>query len=152
MNLSELQSEREKIAQEIEEKTRELKADLAAVDRLIARYSQNNGAPAREESAPITTRRRVRFNPEADLLSSASRVNLAALVRHAIGDIGGQPFSKNTIVEWLAKNHPLVEPNHPTISAQLWHMDQKGLLETVQERNGNKPALYRATEFFPKAA
>jgi hypothetical protein len=143
MNHAELlKAVRANIVQEIREKTPELHADLDAVDRLIARNIGSTVRASDGEVVRITAR--PRFNTSAALANG--KVNLASLVREAIAAVNGEAFTKNSIVEWLGKHHPLVEPNHPTISAQLWHMQKSGLLETVRERAGNKPAMYKATE------
>ncbi len=149
MNLEELQTERAKVVREIEEKTIELKADLAAIDRLILRVGGK--APA-EPSRRIFVRKTASQASGSILPSLLARVNLAAMVRTAIGAMNAEPFSLTNIIDWLAKHHPLVEAKPPTISAQLWHMQNKGQLFTVQERNGNKPALYKATETFRAVA
>lgn len=105
----------------------EHKAEIAAIDRLIARertQSSSNGAVA-----PTITAR------------SRRRASLSAMVSAALKS-QTEDFDKDVIFHSIQSQYPSFTGTPSNVARELWKRARAGELHTVQEGRGRIPAVY----------
>lgn len=110
----------------------EQEAEIAAIDRLIARErnkppaSVNNGSTA--GGVPITARARYR--------------SVRAVVKAAVGQIPGK-FTRKEVADRIALIYPAAKISTRSVAVELWKLARAKEIETVEEGRGRIPATYK---------
>jgi hypothetical protein len=145
MNVNELLAELQQAKSEavrLEAALSEARADVEAIERLIARAKLKHGVslgePDLEKGASLHARR--------------SRETAAAVIRRAVSQIRGREFTLQQVCETARLLHPSVEIKEANVGAQLWDMKSAGILKIVRERSGSSPASYVQTRPFDESS
>lgn len=143
MNLSELQTDREKAASKVlsneqqittlQGENVELRADVAAFDRLISRAQVCQDTPSAEKvirkSTPLPS-------------PSLQKANVSALVREELRATLA-PFKQSDLCQRLRGKNPLIEIVETSIAPLISKLVKSGALAVLKERNGSEAAQYR---------
>ncbi len=121
-------------ADAMERELLELRADIAAYDRLISRAQQSDPPSA---SAPESVK------PPQASPPLLQKVNVAQLIRDQILNTNGSEFTLSSICSRARAAHPMVEILEGSIAPMLGKLVSYGAIAVVQPRAGNNGAVYR---------
>jgi hypothetical protein len=110
----------------------EHQAEIAAIDRLIARErNKPQGSFNGSTAIHLPTTERVRHRRSA-----------ASIVKEATMQLNGK-FTRKHVASSIAEHYPNSPLATRTVAVELWKLARAGEIETVEEGRGRTPAMYK---------
>jgi hypothetical protein len=109
----------------------EHQAEIAAIDRLIAR--ERSKPPGSLNGSGVDTTERVR-----------QRRTAASIVKEATMQLNGK-FTRKHVAASIAERYPNSPLNTRKVAVELWKLARDGEIETVEPGRGRIPAKYQKT-------